>query len=109
MKTSFFIQGSAAEPYELEFEKIGSNLRASCNCPAGAMHQFCKHILHVLRDAPEVTPSTNNHTAADVRQWLVGSTLEKALEALKYSEAALATAKANTSQAKRNASAAMHG
>lgn len=109
MKTTFYVQGSADEPYELEFEKTGANLRATCNCQAGAMHQFCKHILLVLQDAPENTPGTNEHSITDVREWLLGSKLEKALNALKFSEAALATAKANTSQAKRNVSAAMHG
>lgn len=109
LKTSFLIQGSAVEPYAIEFEKTGSNLRATCTCPAGEMHQYCKHITQILYELPSTESGTNQYTATDVRSWLAGSKLETALNALKFAEATLAQAKTAASQAKRNVSAAMHG
>ena len=43
MLIRFLIQGSQVEPYEVIFSKVGDNLTASCNCPAGEKGYHCKH------------------------------------------------------------------
>lgn len=37
----FLVQGSAPEPYVVEFFRRGSNLTAECTCPAGLLGQHC--------------------------------------------------------------------
>lgn len=46
----FLIQGSAAEPYEIELkvENGIDKINITCSCPAGVFKKNCKHILGVL-------------------------------------------------------------
>ncbi|MCL2588862.1 MAG: SWIM zinc finger domain-containing protein [Oscillospiraceae bacterium] len=47
MEFTFYVQGSAAEPYELTFN-ANDGFAASCSCPAGENRMLCKHILSLL-------------------------------------------------------------
>lgn len=45
-----FMQGRAAEPYEIEIkvENDTDKINISCSCPGGIFKKNCKHILGVL-------------------------------------------------------------
>jgi len=47
MKLTFYVQGSAPNPYELIFN-IHDTLTVSCSCPAGEKKTLCKHILRLI-------------------------------------------------------------
>lgn len=48
MKHLFLVQGSAPEPYNVEFSYTEEKFSAQCDCPAGLMGTLCKHILSIL-------------------------------------------------------------
>ncbi len=58
----FLVQGSAKEPYKVNFIKQQGhdNYAAVCNCKAGAMGQVCKHRMNIFLgkfDNPKFTVS----------------------------------------------------
>lgn len=44
----FLIQGSAVDPYLVEFSCTKQKFKAECTCPAGYKKQLCKHITSFL-------------------------------------------------------------
>ena len=47
MEYTFYVQGSAAEPYKISFN-TSDGFVASCSCPAGENRTLCKHVLSLL-------------------------------------------------------------
>ena len=45
---TFFVIGSAIEPYQVQFTKTDKKLGVKCSCPAGYMKQICKHKVNIL-------------------------------------------------------------
>lgn len=57
---TFYVQGSAKEPYRIMAEGAGATFRAFCNCPAGRKGTFCKHIAYLLQgDVTKLAPSSD--------------------------------------------------
>ena len=86
--TTFKVKGSATEPYELTFIKDGGSLTALCTCPAGEFGNVCKHRTNILDGKTAAITSGNEGEVATVREWLVGSDVEAALNELRAAEQA---------------------
>jgi len=77
---SFWVQGSASDPYEVAFHKRSeSNLSASCSCPAGQNGQYCKHRFRILEGNTKGIVSNNVADVEVVRSWLAGTDVEDAI------------------------------
>lgn len=48
MNYQFHIQGSADEPYLVDFSYTKTKFKATCTCPAGYKKTLCKHITTIL-------------------------------------------------------------
>lgn len=104
----FLVQGSAKEPYQVTFQKRGSNLSARCTCPAGENRQYCKHRFRILEGEADGIVSANADSVPVVVGWLTGTDVEVAMQAVLDAEQALEKAKASASKAKKALAAAMH-
>ena len=75
----FLVQGSEPEPYKVVFKKNGSDLKASCNCRAGANGLLCKHRLSILNGDRSAVVSENADQVSEVKSWLEGSKVAEAI------------------------------
>lgn len=79
----FQIQGSADEPYVIRVSRVSNdNMRATCTCPAGIIGKHCKHRISLLSGNTIDIVSNNEHDVKTVRQWMVGTDVEAALNNL---------------------------
>lgn len=101
------VKGSSAEPYTVRFVKQSSGLSAYCSCPAGAAGQYCKHRMRILNGDEEGIVSDNRTEVVLVKSWLVGTTLEVAIQEVARSEQELDKLKTNLSIAKKKLSRLM--
>jgi uncharacterized Zn finger protein len=107
---SFEVQGSAATPYSVTFEKHSeTNLSAYCSCPAGVNGQYCKHRFNILNGDTKGIVSTNIDDVKIVQSWLPGTDVAKALLKVRELEAeadkinkALAAAKKEVAKVMRD-------
>ncbi|MBA3965395.1 MAG: hypothetical protein H0X47_06430 [Nitrospirales bacterium] len=90
---TFFVEGSAEEPYQVKFQRSGTNLTAHCTCPAGSKRQYCKHRLNILLGQPVNIVSQNRALADDVATWLEGSDVGIAIQELRKEERRLGATK----------------
>ena len=97
----FIIQGSAPEPYNVLFKKNGTNLTASCTCPAGIIGQYCKHRIRIILGDPSGIISNNLSEVSEIQNWLCGSDVEKALYLLREAEQQFEEAKKQVSLSKK--------
>lgn len=108
MLLRFRIQGSAPDPYQIEFEHALGQLTARCTCPAGEARQACKHRIRLL--AGDLSGMVDG-TAEDVqllRSLLPRTRLQDAIEAMALAESDMAVAKKRVSAAKHMLSRVMH-
>ena len=87
-QTTIKVAGSATEPYELTFIKDGDSLTALCTCPAGAFGNICKHRMNVLDGETAAISGDDKNEVAKIREWLVGTDVESALNELRAAEQA---------------------
>ncbi|WP_201068554.1 MULTISPECIES: SWIM zinc finger family protein [Thiorhodovibrio] len=107
-KILFEVQGSASEPYDVNFVKrTDSNLSAYCSCPAGENGQYCKHRFNILDGIRKGIVSNNLDDVKIVQSWLVGTDLEEALSKMRKLEIEAARIKKELSTAKKDVSKAM--
>lgn len=106
-KLTVLVQGSASEPYEVKLRKDGNNLTAVCSCPAGMMGQYCRHRFQILEGKPTGVVSDNRDAVSIVKQWLVGTDVETALEELRDAEKAAEKANKKLVNAKKHLARAM--
>jgi len=97
----FKVQGSEAEPYNVVFRRRGLNLTATCTCKGGEMGQVCKHRLGLLAGDSSNVVSDNALDVALIPKLVLGTDVEKALEALVVAEKALEAAKIEMSRRKK--------
>jgi hypothetical protein len=98
---TFLVQGSAPEPYTVQFQKSGNNLSAHCTCPAGIVRQICKHRIRILEGRVEGIVSGNEGDVRIAASWLPGSNVETALRDLGAGEERLAVAQKEVSALKK--------
>lgn len=101
---NFMVQGSAEDPYEVTFLKQEDRLLVLCSCPAGTNRRHCKHRVAIMNGSASDVVSDNREELATVRDWLRGTAVEAALEALNRAAGggdarALAAAKARLARA----------
>jgi len=97
----FRVQGSAEEPYSVEFRKDETKLRAYCSCPAGEVGQVCKHRIRILQGDSEGVVGTNQEEIKKVVLWLAGSDVEAAMHDLAEAETRFEQAKKDVSGLKK--------
>lgn len=100
-ETQFLVQGSAPEPYTVTLYLLGSNLSASCTCPAGQYGTYCKHRIAVLSGDTSSIVSDNVAEVAVVTRWLIGTPLADALADFLEAERLVAHAKTRMANAKK--------
>jgi len=98
---TFQVQGSASEPYEVVFSREGSNLTATCTCPAGVVGQYCKHRFNILYGAVDGIVSNNENEVATVVGWLPGTDVEAAMNVVAAAEVEVERAKKAAAAAKK--------
>lgn len=98
---TFRVQGSASVPYEVTFSREGSNLTATCTCPAGLVGQYCKHRFNILYGAVDDIVSNNENEVATVVGWLPGTDVEAAMRAVAAAEMEVERAKKAATAAKK--------
>jgi hypothetical protein len=103
----FLVQGSAKEPYEVEFMKKDNNLTASCTCPAGENGIYCKHRFNIMKGLDIGIVSQNKSDAAKIKTWIAGTDVEMALIDVNEKEKISERAKRELSEAKKRLSKAM--
>lgn len=97
----FLVQGSAPEPYTVVFRRSGSNLTATCTCPAGFVGQYCKHRIRVIAGDATGIISSNVSAVPEIQNWVKGSDVEKALKELHLAEQQFEVAKKHVSNCKK--------
>ncbi|HSV73468.1 MAG TPA: SWIM zinc finger family protein [Chthonomonadales bacterium] len=100
-KIIFKVQGSAEDPYIVEFCRDGGLLGAHCTCPAGENGQACKHRIRILKGNAEGTVDCNQADVAIVGQWFSGSKIATALTAIENEEVVLEKTKKNLASLKK--------
>lgn len=97
----FKVQGSASVPYEVTFSREGSNLTATCTCPAGLVGQYCKHRFNILDGVVDGIVSNNENEVATVVGWLPGTDVEAAIKVVSAAEQEVERAKKAATAAKK--------
>ena len=109
---SFMVQGSAMDPYQVDFYKDGNNLTAYCTCKAGQKRQYCKHRFNILHGLTKGIVSDNLADVQTVKGWLPGSDLERAMQEYECVEAEcnkeIAKLRKKISAAKKEVAKIMH-
>lgn len=108
-KIIFLVQGSASDPYIVEFQKKGTELLAFCNCQAGSNGKYCRHRSDILLGKNDSIVSDNQLMIPMVQEWLKGSTLELIQTQLQEAEALVEKAKKAEKKIRAKLSAALHG
>jgi len=71
---TFYVKGSAKEPYRVIAEAEGQELRAFCSCPAGRRGGvFCKHIAYLLQGDVSKLVSLSAEDVMEFARRAVGS------------------------------------
>lgn len=110
MESIFFsVKGSSPEPYQVTFQRKGSNISAYCTCPAGVNGQPCKHRLAILAGSTANVVSKNPSDVEIVGSWLPGSDIEAAWVEVKRLEHEAEQIKAKLSLAKKALAKALRG
>lgn len=90
-KLTFFVQGSAPEPYTVVFERDADRLTGTCTCAAGEVGQYCKHRIRLLYG--EATDLVGGDDASRMKAMVTGSRLADVLRFVESEEAAVEAAK----------------
>lgn len=108
-RLEFQVQGSAEVPYTVVFERRSSNnLAAFCDCAAGSNGQYCKHRFSILDGQTDSIVSDNAADVKIIRDWIVGSDIQAALNAVRVLEEQAAEVKKLLSAAKKKLARTMY-
>ena len=103
----FYVQGSAAEPYFVQISKNGTNLNATCDCPAGQNGQYCKHRVNLLKGLNTGVVGGDLDQISEIPSMIKGTDVERAMHELSTALDEEERAKKNASNKKKALSAAM--
>jgi uncharacterized Zn finger protein len=106
-KIEFLVQGSAPDPYRVTFIDDEKNMNALCTCPAGKNGQNCKHRLAILSGDTKAIISKNEDQVVTIRDWVLGTDIERALIELSQAEQEHEGAKKRLTIAKKKFSQVM--
>jgi uncharacterized Zn finger protein len=102
------VKGSSSDPYELTFIKDGVSLTALCTCPAGSFGNSCKHRVAILDGDAAAVLDDDKGKIATVVDWLVGTDVESALQAMRDLDAVPDATKEAKLAAKKKLAKAMN-
>jgi len=105
----FLVQGSASDPYEVEFNRENGTVSVSCTCAAGENGQACKHRLNVIAGSITDMLEPNLADLEKACDWLAGGPIEAALANLHAAEMASETAKKQLARARKALALALQG
>ncbi len=105
----FLVQGSNPEPYKVRFIKNDHMFAAFCTCPAGMNGMYCKHRIDILAGSSDAIISDNLIEIATIKQWLIGTPIEDAIQSLMSTEKVYLSAKKALTKAKKDLSKALRG
>lgn len=108
-KFTFYVQGSADEPYQVTFQRNESVINAQCTCPAGKNGQYCKHRMKILHGDTDGIISENLNSVAVIASWLPGSNVEAAINKIVIAENNVALASQILANAKKELAASLMG
>jgi hypothetical protein len=97
----FLVQGSSPEPYTVIFQRAGTNLTATCTCPAGVVGQYCKHRIRIMAGDATGIVSPNIAAVPEITKWVKGTDVERALKELHIAEQQLEAAQKHVSNCKK--------
>lgn len=106
----FLVQGSAKEPYKVNFIKQEGHeyYAALCNCKAGSMGQVCKHRMNIFSGKTEDIVEGSLSDAKMLAQWYKGSHYEKINARIKEQEKVVKKAQSKLRSTKRELQQWMH-
>ena len=107
MKFRFEVQGSAPEPYIVVIERNGDNLRATYDCAAGIIGQYCKHRFSLFSGSNDGVVGGDRDRIRDLPALLIGTDVERAIQLLSVAVVAEAKAKNEVKLAKQAVARAM--
>jgi uncharacterized Zn finger protein len=96
----FLVQGSSSEPYTVHILRAGARVVATCNCPAGAMGQMCKHRIRIMQGDCQNVVSENLEQVRKMPSYLEGTIIPAAFQEIARLEKELEKAKRSLAQAK---------
>lgn len=108
-KHTFYVQGSADEPYQVTFRRTDSIINAQCTCPAGINGQYCKHRMRILNGDTEGIINGNLESVAIIASWLPGSNIENAIKEVADAERNVALANKHLADAKKKLAVSLRG
>jgi hypothetical protein len=97
---SFYVKGSAADPYRVLITATGKNLSTDCTCTAGSFGKACKHVVRILKNNAEAIVELNMDDFNRAQNWMTGSDVEMAIKELSKAEKEFEEAKKRVSKAK---------
>jgi uncharacterized Zn finger protein len=103
----FSVQGSEAAPYKITFKKTDGNFSAYCTCAAGENGMYCKHRFALLNGDITGLVGDNSNDILTVKEWLVDTDVERAMQEVLIAEQKLDAAKAQLTMAKKNLARSM--
>lgn len=106
-KIQFYVQGSAAEPYEVTFIKGSRKLTALCTCKAGSYGNVCKHRISILEGQRQAIVAGEESDVITVGEWLAGTDVERALLNVQEAQNRVSDAQAALKAAKKLLAASM--
>jgi hypothetical protein len=111
---TFLVQGLEKEPYQIVFTKTEdaagqAQLICECECIAAAHGDLCGHRLRILEGSTQNIVSDNLDQVEQVRQWLIGTQLEKAIAGLVEAERLLDYAERQLSECRNQLAEVMAG
>jgi hypothetical protein len=98
---TFLVSGSGPEPYQVEFVKDDSGLKAYCNCLAGSHGSYCKHRVSILTGDRSGIVSDVDDKFELISKWLPDTGLESALEEFVSAQKEKPLDKARVAEAKK--------
>ena len=104
----FSVKGSSSDDYEITFIKDGASLTALCTCPAGTFGGLCKHRVAILDGESKSITSGNADKVPTVVEWLAGTDVEKALNALRKAESTVGASKSEIAALKKKLARTMN-
>ena len=106
---SFYVKGSAEEPYKVIFvQRSENNLSAYCSCIAGENGMYCKHRFNILDGKSDAIVSDNIDDITIIQKWYSGSDIELARDKIKPLEKEIAKLIQKLTKAKKEVSKAMY-
>ncbi len=100
---------SSPDPYTITVTRSRGEVTLTCTCAGAANGQMCKHRLGIIEGDASAILGDSTRDVHQVREWIAGSPLYQAVEALRTALAEEEAAKTRVRHAKRSLAAMCMG